>query len=328
MPTISVLMPVYNVAPYLKKAIDSILDQTFSDFEFLIMDDGSTDDSLSIALEAAELDSRIRVFERPNRKVAACLNEMVSLAQGEFIARMDGDDIARPARLQKQLDYLINNPETAVVGSWVRTFGSREEVWHFRQWDNFSRNLLIFGVTILSHPTWMLQKSMLTKHPYDDNYRSIIDREWLARVAFHEPELSFVALPEVLLDYRIHETSVTGLFADVQVEKTRRMIADQLSMYELILTEQQLKCFTAVCLGGGLSHEEACIAGDVVEYIRERIGTSLSDDFAVFREKWINFCINNGHLDLVNRFVPQPDFVFFSERRVHSMFDSVAAAKG
>lgn len=208
MVSVSVIMPVFNIADFLSAAIDSITQQSLQNFELLIMDDGSTDNTLEIANEAAKKDKRIKVFPRKNRKVAACLNELVTLAKGEFVARMDGDDFSHPKRLEKQLAYLVKNTDTAVVGSWVKTFGNKQEVWHFRKWDNYSRNLLFFGVTVLCHPTWMLRKSLLLKYPYDDSFRFIIDREWLTRVASAEPSLKFVALPEVLLDYRIHESSV------------------------------------------------------------------------------------------------------------------------
>ena len=103
MPRISVLMPIRNAAPFLAQAIRSVLDQSFADFEFLIMDDGSSDDSLAFAREFAAEDGRIRIFARPHRAVATSLNELVALSSGEFIARMDGDDVCRPARFARQL---------------------------------------------------------------------------------------------------------------------------------------------------------------------------------------------------------------------------------
>ncbi len=118
-PSVSVYMPAYNVAPYVRQAVQSILDQTFRDFEFIIIDDGSKDDTLSILKEYESRDDRIRLVTRPNMGVSATANEAINMARGEFVARIDGDDIAQPARLEKQVEYLRANPKCVVVGSNV-----------------------------------------------------------------------------------------------------------------------------------------------------------------------------------------------------------------
>ncbi|MFM7428012.1 MAG: glycosyltransferase family 2 protein [Elainella sp.] len=104
-PLISVLMPVYNSARYLKPAIDSILAQSFGDFEFLILDDGSTDRSSQILQSYAAQDARIHVTRRENQGVAKSLNQLIAQAQGELIARMDADDIALPDRFARQVAF-------------------------------------------------------------------------------------------------------------------------------------------------------------------------------------------------------------------------------
>ena len=119
-PLISVCMPVYNAGKYLADAVESILGQTFADFEFLILDDGSTDDSLEILRRYADRDPRIRLTSRPNKGLVASLNELIDQSRGEFIARMDGDDISLPERFQKQVDYLRAHPGCLLVGSRVR----------------------------------------------------------------------------------------------------------------------------------------------------------------------------------------------------------------
>ena len=112
---LTVLMPVYNAEKYLKPALESILNQTYKDFEFLIIDDGSTDKSLEII--KSYNDSRIRLIgHEQNQKLIATLNEGIKLAQGEYIARMDADDISAPERLQKQMEFLEKHPATVVLG--------------------------------------------------------------------------------------------------------------------------------------------------------------------------------------------------------------------
>lgn len=117
-PLVSVVMPVYNAAEYLDESIESILGQTFSDFEFLILDDGSTDGSLALLRQWEARDSRIRVFESPvNLGVVTSSNTIVSQASTPFIARMDADDIAHPDRLRRQLRILQDESEVMLVGT-------------------------------------------------------------------------------------------------------------------------------------------------------------------------------------------------------------------
>ena len=115
-PQISVLMPVYNAERFVAEAVQSILSQTFGDFEFIIIDDGSSDGSLEILRRFERADSRIRLSSRPNTGYTVALNEMLAMASGQFVARMDADDVAMPQRLQKQVDYLCAHPNCVVVG--------------------------------------------------------------------------------------------------------------------------------------------------------------------------------------------------------------------
>lgn len=116
-PRITVAMAVYNNAPFLAEAIESILGQTFGDFEFLIVNDGSTDDSGAIIDLHAARDQRIRAIHQPNRGLVASLNLMIGEARAPLIARMDGDDISLPERFERQLAFLDANPDYGVVGT-------------------------------------------------------------------------------------------------------------------------------------------------------------------------------------------------------------------
>jgi glycosyltransferase involved in cell wall biosynthesis len=118
-PAISVLLPAYNAARYVAEAVDSILAQTFTDFELLIVDDGSTDDTPRILRHYAERDRRIHLVSRPNTGLVIALNEMLARSRGEFIARMDADDIAMPDRFERQMSYLGDHPDCVLIGSRV-----------------------------------------------------------------------------------------------------------------------------------------------------------------------------------------------------------------
>src|SRR5436305_1519215 len=118
-PAISVLMPVFNARRYVAEAIRSIQRQSFDQFQFIIVDDGSTDGSSNIIQSLARTDTRIRVIAGPNRGIVKALNNGLDFCDGEFIARMDADDLATPDRFQKQLAYLKGHDDCVAVGSRV-----------------------------------------------------------------------------------------------------------------------------------------------------------------------------------------------------------------
>ena len=122
-PLVTILMPVHNGAEFLTEAIDSMLRQSLKDFEFLIVDDASTDSSASIVQGYS--DPRIRLIQSPERlKLSGALNLGLDQAQGRYIARMDADDISLPKRLERQVKFLEENPDIGLCGSWIRYFGA------------------------------------------------------------------------------------------------------------------------------------------------------------------------------------------------------------
>ena len=119
MPTISVLFPVYNAAADLPRALDSLLNQTYRDFEVIAIDDGSLDGSGELLEKYAQVDARVRVFHQPNAgALGLVLNHAAGLAQGKYLARQDADDASHPDRLENQIDYLEKSPETSLCGTW------------------------------------------------------------------------------------------------------------------------------------------------------------------------------------------------------------------
>jgi len=132
-PVISVVMSVYNGEEYLESCLNSILNQTYSDFEFIIINDGSTDNTAKILDQYAKLDSRVSVHhEKENLKLVRSINKGCRLAKGEYIARMDADDICNSERFAIQVRYLDNHPEISVVGSWVQNIdnlGNALDIW-------------------------------------------------------------------------------------------------------------------------------------------------------------------------------------------------------
>ena len=129
-PVISVLMPALNAEKYLTEAVQSVLLQSFTDFEFLICDDGSTDATARLLRNFAERDPRINYYSRPNRGFIFTLNELAAAARGEFFARMDADDASTPQRLENQLRFLENNPAVAAVSCGYTLMDERGRIQH------------------------------------------------------------------------------------------------------------------------------------------------------------------------------------------------------
>ncbi len=214
-PLISVLLPVYNGAPFLAGAIDSILKQTLNDFELIVINDGSTDDSLSILKHYESLDPRVKVFSRPNRGLANTLNESIELARGAWIARMDQDDIAHPTRFETQLNYLISSGAD-IAGTWVKRFGAADNrTVRLPQSDAAIKIALLFE-SPFAHPTVMMKAESIKKLGYEHTWDKAEDYDLWVRAAISGWKMMNV--PEVLLDYRVHSSQISTSAAMVQMQ--------------------------------------------------------------------------------------------------------------
>jgi glycosyltransferase involved in cell wall biosynthesis len=205
-PLISVAMPVYNGEQFLPDAIDSILGQTFTDFELIIINDGSTDKSLELLFEYQKLDSRISLITRENRNLVATLNQMIDLAKGQWFARMDQDDIALPFRFERQLKWL-EQTEADICGTWVESFGAgKKRILKHPQTDEALKMELLFGSSF-AHPTVFMKTKLLRQMRYDENWESCEDYDLWERAARRGWKMTNV--PEVLLRYRQHNNQIS-----------------------------------------------------------------------------------------------------------------------
>jgi glycosyltransferase involved in cell wall biosynthesis len=225
-PTISVLMPAYNAQRYLRQSIDSILSQTISDFEFICVDDGCTDGSPQILGEYARRDSRIVIITRANGGVTSALNAGLAVARGEYVARMDADDIAEPSRLERQLEYMTNHPECAAVGCWVIHIDARGA-----EGQRSERRLTHEQITdclwegnggALPHFGAFIRRNLLTQiGNYREQFPTAQDLDLFLRLC----EVGRLAnIPEFLMRYREHETSVGATRAKQQARNAREIL--------------------------------------------------------------------------------------------------------
>lgn len=199
---ISVVMPVYNQKEsYLREAIESILNQTYTDFEFIIVNDGSTNNAEEIILSYK--DDRIVYIKQENQGVAKALNKGLDNAQGEYIARMDSDDISLPHRLAKQVEYLEKHPEVSILGSWYESF-PENKIIKIRENIRF---LDVLSGGCLCHPSVMMRKKDLAKYNliYNPDFSSEDYELWSRAVKY----LNIKNIPEVLIKYRNHENNIS-----------------------------------------------------------------------------------------------------------------------
>jgi GT2 family glycosyltransferase len=227
-PSVSVLMPAHNAARYVAEAVESILAQTYTDFEFLIVDDGSIDDTPKILSRYAESDRRIHIISRPRTGIVRALNELIALARGDLIARMDADDIALPVRFEQQVAYLKDHPECVLVGSRVFVIDPEgdeltilgQALSHEQIVDDFlaRRGQMVY------HPAVMFRRNAVVNiGGYDDRMIEAEDLDLFLRLA----EVGrIINLPDPLLKYREH------------LKKSGRVGAERLEQYTRLIVNE------------------------------------------------------------------------------------------
>jgi len=192
-------MSVYNGEKYLTEAIDSILNQTYTDFEFLIVEDASTDKSLEII--SSYHDQRIVLVKNEiNIGLTKSLNKGIKLAKGKYIARMDADDISLPLRLEKQILFMQLHPDVDICGTLYTVFGQYKYLQKLPlTHEQIKADLLFY--TPIAHPTILMKKNIFKKYQYPENFLKAQDYAlWIELIN----EYKFINLPESLLMYRTH----------------------------------------------------------------------------------------------------------------------------
>jgi glycosyltransferase involved in cell wall biosynthesis len=195
-------MPVYNGAVYLEEAIDCILDQTYGNFEFIIINDGSTDGSAGIIGQYN--DPRIRYYEHENRGLAATLNRGIELSRGKYIARQDQDDISLPGRFAKQINFLETNPEHGMVGTWAEIWIGNEKAYreHRHPTDNLVLQFDLLFTNPFVHSSMMIRRAVFDEiglYATDKTRQPPEDYELWSRVA---KKFRVGNIPEILQIYR------------------------------------------------------------------------------------------------------------------------------
>ena len=244
-PKVTVLLPVHNAEAYLQPAMDSVLRQTFQDFEFLVVNDASTDRSRGIV--QAYQDPRIRLVDTPSsRGISAALNRGLDEARGDYIARMDADDICIPQRLEAQVSFLDKHPEIGLCGSWVSTFGAgRPRCFRRPAGPDMIQASLLFENPLV-HPSVMFRRTLFESHGlrYQDASNGAEDYElWTRALQFCSGD----NLNQVLLHYRQHPGSITASSRPAMNHQTRLIIERQIGRLGVTITPEALDLHCRIC---------------------------------------------------------------------------------
>jgi glycosyltransferase involved in cell wall biosynthesis len=207
--SLSVIMSAFNSALTINAAVESILNQTYTDFEFIIIDDASSDDTYEILKKIK--DSRIKLLRnKSNIGLAASLNKAIACSSGEYVARMDADDISVHSRFERQIEILTQNDNIDICGSWFTIFSEGSEVDNYIvKHPQYHDEIRLYATlhNPIGHPTVMFRRSCWVKKKYDEHFESAQDYKlWLD---FMKNGFRFYNIQESLLYYREHEKSIT-----------------------------------------------------------------------------------------------------------------------
>jgi len=250
MKKVSVLMCSYNTPiDYIKQSIDSILCQTFTDFELVIVNDGSTGKFKDILYDYAKLDSRIVIIENEcNLGLQRSLNRGLEECKGEYVIRMDADDICYPNRFEKQVEFMDNNPSLIVSGAWVDVIRGDEnetcDTWkpHMCSRDEYRIRLLFGNTSLISHPTAIFRRDYLEKHKlkystetrfrYAEDYKMWVDCSNVGDVGI---------LESTVIKYRINHTGISATKKAEMRNCSRNIQAEELKKLNIQLTDETFK---------------------------------------------------------------------------------------
>jgi len=240
-PRVSVVMCVYNSEKYVEEAIESILDQTFRDFELIIVDDGSLDSAPRLLTGYEARDPRVFVHRfASNQGLSSALNFGIHQARGKYIARMDADDVSLPARLEEQVGFMDAHSEIGVCSTGAQLIGERQD----KKWQSLTSHDAIHArmlfVNAIAHPTVMLRASTLQEHAleYDPNVRYAQDYELWSRAI---TKTHFANLPQILLKHRVHQARVSAKYSAQQLQMYNRVRRQLLAALGIEPNEMELE---------------------------------------------------------------------------------------
>lgn len=219
-PLVSVIMPAYNAEKYVGQAIESILNQSYKNFEFIIVNDGSIDGTAEIIKNFIKQDKRIVVIKNEqNIGVTKSLNKALESVKGKYVVRMDADDWSYPERLAAQIELMADNPDVVVSGSYIEVCDRQLKTKYVRKYQLDDKNIRkhLFRYSPFAHPATIWRADILKKERYDERINVCQDYELYFRIGKIG---KFMNLDKLLLKLRMHERSISTSLSDIQSKNT------------------------------------------------------------------------------------------------------------
>lgn len=297
-PKISVVMSVFNSAAFVAEAIESVLQQTFSDFEFIIINDGSNDSSDNII--SSFKDKRINYISNDgNKGLIYSLNRGISLAKGLYIARMDADDVCDKTRFQKQIQEFESDEALVVCGSFIKMFGNAKESFiNYMPVTHAQIISSVFFTCPFAHPSVMIKKEALLKLDaiYREDYKHSEDYDLWSRLVFlgHCKNI-----PDYLLNYRVHNNQVSTVHENLKYKSVVKIQTNILSHFDLLPTVSE----SAILLNlfKGISrkdksylHETSVLLTKLYRQFKQKYPQYSEVHAQILVARWFKICGNSG----------------------------------
>lgn len=280
-PAITVLMPTYKGAKYIAETIDSILEQTFRDFELLIINDCSPDNTDEVVAKYS--DPRIRyVKNEKNLGISGSSNYGFSIAKGKYIARQDHDDISYPTRLAEQFAYMEANPEVGICGTGFKVFGRKSKIVTHPECDKEIKSLLLFKMP-MAHQTSMMRREVFIKNNlnYDETFLSSNDRKlWIDA----SPFCLFHNLPKPLLRYRMYAGMTSSTKRQAVLQEGRRLRALLYQKMGVEFSQKQIEIIDNYLMQGRVHIKDKTIIQEIEKILSTLVAANEKshcfDDYA------------------------------------------------
>ncbi|MDH1536391.1 glycosyltransferase [Pseudomonas chengduensis] len=239
MNSLSVLLPVYNAAPYLKETLESLIGQTRQADQIVIVNDGSTDHSLELLEKYQRTESRIQLISQENGGVSSARNLGLSACKGDYVALMDADDICQPSRFDTQLN-VMQEQRLDLCGTWIKTFGSKErEIKYPTSNAELRLNYLFLGRTI-ANPTAMIKRTLIGTLRYDERLVFAEDFGFFLSLMLSNPALRMANIPQPLLHYRTHAAQASQRHAEKNEASLKLLLAEKFNEAGFDASEPQI----------------------------------------------------------------------------------------
>ena len=300
MPILSVIMPAFNAAQRIAAAIKSILQQSFDDFEFIIINDGSADATATIINNYAQKDPHIKPIHLPtNQGIAYALNVGLKQSQGAYIARMDADDLSHPLRLEKQYNYLLQHDYVDICGAAMQNvklsakqIRDKTKTTYYPVTDAAIKMNLFFiyplGKTF-AHATLLSRRKVFEHVAYSEQQLYMEDADIYLKWARHI--FIFANLPEILYTRYLRQDSICGRHADIQLSNHVKLLIDWISDTDL-LSSWELNSYKSILLGRPVDETTAASIFDkLLQVAKHYFGNNLFEQFALEKNRlWDLYC--------------------------------------